>query len=329
MASYRKRGKTWTAEIWRKGVRQARTFRTKLEAQHWASGIETEIESGRYNRVPDKPFADLLDRYGREVTVTKRGKRPELHRLAAISRDPLGSVRLPELGPPDFAGWRDRRLKVVSAAAVLRDWTILSHACRIARREWHWLDSDPMEGVRRPKQNKPRERIATDAEVERILIALGYDDETPPVLVMQRVGAAWLFAIETGMRQGEIAGLLETDVDLHRSVAHLRQTKNGQERAVPLSPRARDILRHVRAVTKPDPRWFGMNVSQVTPLFIKARKAAMIDNLTFHDSRRMATTRLSKKMDVLDLARMIGHRDIRQLMTYYRMDAEAVAKLLR
>jgi integrase len=165
--------------------------------------------------------------------------------------------------------------------------------------------------------------------VERILIALGYDDETPAALVMQRVGAAWLFAIETGMRQGEIAGLLETDVDLHRSVAHLRQTKNGQERTVPLSPRAMDILRRVRTVTKPDPRWFGMNVSQVTPLFIKARKAAMIENLTFHDARHAAITRLAKKLDVLSLARMVGHRDIRQLMVYYNPDAEELAKRLR
>lgn len=42
----------------------------------------------------------------------------------------------------------------------------------------------------------------------------------------------------------------------------------------------------------------------------------------------MAVTRLSKKLDVLDLARVIGHRDVKMLLTYYEADAEALAKKL-
>jgi integrase len=50
--------------------------------------------------------------------------------------------------------------------------------------------------------------------------------------------------------------------------------------------------------------------------------------LTFHDARHEATTRLAGKLQVLDLARVTGHRDIKQLMTYYNKDARELAELL-
>ena len=330
MASFRKRGKSWTAEVWRKGVRQTATFRTKLAAQAWAAELETAIETGRHRTIPDRPFRDLLDRYGREVSAHKRGSRAELHRIAAIGRDPLGDIHLPDLRAEHFVAWRDRRLKVVSGASVSRDWSIISHALKTARIEWGWIDTSPLEGLRRPRSNPPRKRVATPAELERMMIALGYDDETAPVTVGQRVGAAFLFAIETGMREGEIGKLLADHVDLDAAVASLPASicKNGDARQVPLSKRAIDILKHVRTVTKPDLRWFGMNPTSICPLWTRARDRAMVDGLNFHDSRHMAITQLSQKLDVLSLARMVGHKDIRQLMTYYNPDAADLAKRL-
>jgi integrase len=42
----------------------------------------------------------------------------------------------------------------------------------------------------------------------------------------------------------------------------------------------------------------------------------MIDDLTFHDTRHEAISRLAKKLQVLGLARMVGHRDLRMLQIY-------------
>lgn len=58
------------------------------------------------------------------------------------------------------------------------------------------------------------------------------------------------------------------------------------------------------------------------------RIRAKIDDLTFHDSRHDAITRLAQKLSVLQLARMVGHRDIRSLQTYYNETAESMARLL-
>lgn len=42
-------------------------------------------------------------------------------------------------------------------------------------------------------------------------------------------------------------------------------------------------------------------------------------------SSHTAITLLAKKLAVLDLARMVGHRDLRQLMIYYNESAEDIA----
>ena len=72
----------------------------------------------------------------------------------------------------------------------------------------------------------------------------------------------------------------------------------------------------------------GVTAGTVSTIFRKAVSDAGIDNLKFHDSRHEATTRLAQRLMVLDLARVTGHRDIRQLMTYYNKNARELADLL-
>lgn len=55
---------------------------------------------------------------------------------------------------------------------------------------------------------------------------------------------------------------------------------------------------------------------------------AKLGDLAFHDSRHDAITRLAQKLNVLQLARMVWHRDIRSLQTHYNETAESMARLL-
>jgi hypothetical protein len=63
-------------------------------------------------------------------------------------------------------------------------------------------------------------------------------------------------------------------------------------------------------------------------LFRKIRQRASLEDLHFHDSRAEAIWRLSKKLDVLQLARVIGHRDLKSLLIYYDESASELAKRL-
>jgi integrase len=70
---------------------------------------------------------------------------------------------------------------------------------------------------------------------------------------------------------------------------------------------------------------FGLASGVLSSLFKRGTERAGVAGLTFHDSRHEAITRLAKKLDVLKLARMVGHRDIKQLMTYYNETAAEIA----
>ncbi|MDC8446074.1 MAG: site-specific integrase [Nitrosomonas sp.] len=325
MASFRKKGNGWEASICKKGIRTSKTFDTKLAASHWAAETEKEIISGKHGEIPNKTFGDLLTRYAETVSVTKRGAQWEQHRINAFLRDEFTDVKLSHLKPEIFSAWRDRRLASVTAGTVLREINLLSHAINTAIKDWGWLKVNPLSGIRRPSEPLPRDRIITDREIEKLLFSLGYDHGRKPVGVSERVGAAMLFAIETAMRAGEIAKLTWDYVNIEKKTARLIETKNGHKRDVPLSSEAIRILVQVRSDTE---SVFNLEASQIDVNFRKAKDRCMIEDLHFHDLRHTAITRLASKLNVLELARCVGHRDLRQLQIYYNETAEEMAKKL-
>lgn len=315
MATFRKRGKKIYAEISVHGRRKSKSFDTKTEAKIWAAEAERllriETEKGIDTTLT---VEDMLKRYQAEVSPQKKGARWESIRIDLLLRDKLSEEKLSEIKPTHIADWRDRRLKDVKSSTVNRELNLLSNAFQVARKEWHWIEASPVTDVKRPKDPPHRDRRITDEEIEMMCVALGFNGEI--VTKSSRVGAAFLFAIETAMRRSEICGIKRESIQ--GRVAHLPKTKNGQARQVPLSKRALELLEIVDYD-------FGLQPDQLTALFNRATKKTPIKNLTFHDTRHEAITRLAKKVDVLDLARIVGHRDIKMLMTYYNKSAEDIA----
>ncbi len=322
MATFTKRGKSWRVQVRKAGQSHCETFPNKVQAQEWAAQIEADIIGGKLGRSPDKTFGDLIDRYIREVTVTKRGARPEKLRLERLKRDKLSQVKLADLAPDNFADWRDRRMKEVGNASVIREFTTMSHACTVAVKEWRWLRENPLSNVRRPPETPPRQRLITQDEVDRILLVCGSDYSTK----MGRVGAAFEFAIETAMRAGEICGLTWDFV--FENHVHLPTTKNGNSRDVPLSGAAKLLLTRLLESNLGE-HCFGLSSSVLDTLFRRSRDRALVDGITFHDSRALALTRLSKRLNIMQLARVSGHKDLSILQNvYYRESVSDIAALL-
>ena len=318
----------WRAYVTCNGVKASKVFVLKAKAIAWANRIEIELEDSKNGSVPDKTFGQLMQRYLDEVSVNKKGNRSEALKIGKFLReDDLAKVKLIDLNERDIAAWRDRRLEVVQGASVKREWNILGNACNIAVREWKWLKANPMKLVKRPESSPPRDRTATDVELEEIHRQLGDDLNQ----VIGRIGMIARFALETAMRAGEITDLIWENVLFDKQKVKvgygLVQKTASAKREVPLSVEA---IRILEAMPRGEPTdsVFNVNSAQLDALFRKARDKAMIEDLNFHDLRHTAITRLAKKMDVLPLAKMIGHKDLRMLMIYYNPSATDLAKLL-
>jgi len=317
MASIRKVGKKYRVELYRNGQRESSMFHTKAEASAWALQREAELD-GR--ALPFRKLSEAFVRYAAEVSPTHRGERWEVLRLKAIGTHKIANKPIAKLSTEDLIDWRDNRLKQVSKGTVLREMNLLGSVLEHARKEWRWIRENPIKDVTKPRQPKGRKRRVSQDEIDRLITASGYTGAHESMLHI--TVAAFLFAIETGMRSGEILALEWSDVD-ERKVT-LRQTKNGDSREVPLSPKARLLLAALRCFDKPFPVRTGTRDALFRKLVVKAG----IPNLHFHDSRSEAIFRLSKKLDVLELARVIGHQDINSLRHYYNTTADELADRL-
>ncbi|CAM2175500.1 Phage integrase family protein [Burkholderia latens] len=336
MASYRKRGKTWRAEVARGGIRESSSFDTKAEAIAWATKLEAEIDAGKrrsYSKIP-KTLSDGFDEYLEKISPGMAKHEWNKQRLKFF-RESLGSVvgeLMRTIKPEAIAAWRDGRLKAVKPSTVNRDLNLLSAVFTAAMDEWKWIHSNPVHEVKRPRNPRSRDRRVPERDAAAMCTALGLTDEGKIEKNEHYVALAFLLALETAMRQVEIVQLTWSNVHFEARYVHLPRTKNGDARDVPLSTRAVELLKRLPRV-EGEERCFPIKQARVDYLWRSnrnrlAKKMPEIADLKFHDSRHEATTRLAKKLHVLALARMIGHRDLKSLMIYYDETAAELAARL-
>ena len=284
----------------------------------------------------------LLDRYLTDVVPTKRGADVEKVRIKTLQRDSLSKHKLSALSPLVLVDWRDRRLAAGAAGATVnRELNVISAVINWARKDLMVSMDNPVAAIRRPPAGKSRDRRLEPGEDVRLLKALSdhSGQEAREDGKKYRVGTRnpWIkplarLALETAMRRGEILALEWENVDLQRQTAFLPETKNGESRTVPLSTRAVAILKDLQTGKGQADlvgKVFPVSANAVKLAFARARKRAGLDDFRFHDLRHEATTRLADKLDnVLELAAVTGHKDLRMLKRYYHPRAEDLAKKL-
>lgn len=330
----KQRGK-WRAEIAVGGVRESQVFETKAAAVAWAGKEEAALRDASRGTFPKKSLLDAMERYATDVSPKKKGGAWEETKLLAIAAqlgavDGAGNVAakvISKVTTDDLAKWRDERLKTVTKGTVQREINLLRNVFTIARKEWKWVGPNPFSDMGQPGENAPRTRRPLWSEVKLICRWLNY--RTGHVETKQQeVALAFLVGLRTGMRAGEILSLCDERVDLASRVArvpHKMQHQTGRLREVPLTRHGVRLLRHVAGRGQ----FFSVSSASLDALFRKARDRLGIRDLHFHDSRAEALTRLARKVDVMTLARISGHKDLRVLLeTYYRESAADIAKRL-
>ena len=324
MATFRKRGGKWRAIVRHKDIgTQARSFHTKQTAIKWFISVEEQLEAASFGalRPTHITLGELVKRYSNEVTPAKRAATTELRRLQRLIRDSLSSLRVSQLTSQAIAAFRDRRL-LDGRRTCHYDLILIRHCLKIAINEWGlMLSSNPVNRVKMPPSPPARNRRLESGEFERLKEA-AKQTKNPhiwPIIV---------FAIETGMRRGEILGLRWEHVDLDRRIAYLPLTKNGSSREVPLSTKAAQVLARQRQhsdTTSPFP---------VTPngfrlAWDRLRSRAGLVDLRFHDLRHEAISRFFELgLNIPEVAVISGHKDPRMLFRYTHLRAEEIVHKL-
>jgi len=325
MASFEKVKTGYRAHVQSKGQRDSGTFPTKREAQLWAAQKEIEFQTVAKGRVGELKFTHAaFTRYAEEVCPTHKGERWEIVRIEKLKRE-FPNIALAQVDQKHIQAWRDTRLFSVGPSSVLREMKLLNSIFEHCRREWHWITVNPCVEVKRPKAPKHRERVISASEIRLMLRALGYPRRE---LASNAVAHAFLLALRTGMRAGELAVVEWCMVRPNFIRLPPENTKNGLGRDVPLSNKAKRLLAKMRGYH--DTSVFDVGAASIDVLFRKARDKAGLSGFTWHDSRHTAATWIGRsgKWSVIELCKAFGWSDPRMAMIYVNPSADDLAAKL-
>lgn len=342
----------YAVEIRRKGITVNDTFLTLEDARIYRDRALSEIRASRFEsptQLKQTTFADLVDLW---LQRNPNGSTKDRNRFKFLKTFDFAKMTLHELKSSIFATFRDDRLNgnpkknIVKRApdTVRNDLAAASKLFELARTDWGFPSlKNPLKDVKRPR-SVARERRLLEIEEPHLRAAL--EGGRNPMLKH-----VVLFALESAMRQQEIAALTWSRVDLKQGTAKLRgrDTKTKKPRTVTLTDEAIEILREVQKYQKPNTPVFHCTQDAIDNgwehILYRAREsyykecrqkavepeAAVFADLRFHDLRHEATSRFVSRLGNLSHVQSItGHETLAMLQRYtHLMVADVRAALDR
>ncbi|MDK4539559.1 site-specific integrase, partial [Kingella kingae] len=142
-------------------ISKAAVFPRKADAEAWAAKTEADWQTMRFGGSPNILFAEVLERYKKEVSPKKRGWKNEINIIERVLKTPLAQVRLPNLSELHFQEWANGRMADIAQSSVRREWNVLSHVCSVASKQWRLLPENFMLRLDKPNHGKERTQRVT------------------------------------------------------------------------------------------------------------------------------------------------------------------------
>ncbi|WP_043756051.1 site-specific integrase [Imhoffiella purpurea] len=325
MATIRKRGDRYHVQIRKKGHPPlTKSFAKKSDALTWAKTVESRIERGVFldtSQAQQHTLSEVLERYQTEILprLSSTALTSDPYRLATLNQH-LGKLSLASLSPSQISRYRDIRLELVSPGSVSKELGLLSRVLSAAIKCWgiNLPHGNPITHIKMPVSPPGRDRRISEEEEQSILQALEHNP---------RMKALVIFAIETGMRRGEICNMQWGHINWASRILHIPKTKTDTPRTIPLSQKALEAL---NALPRQDEGlvWGGQPHS-ISQAFRRACKRVGIEDLHLHDLRHEATSRFFEKgFNTMEVSSITGHKDLRMLKRYTHIRAETLVHRL-
>jgi len=305
-----KRGNTWWMSFTYRGQQVRRSTGTgdKRLAEAILSKVKVQIIEGRFfekQEAQERSLAELMDRYANEHAARRANHRRELTSIQNL-KNFFGNPTLDHITPKLIVAYKNKRYTDgVKPATINRELATLKKAFNLARREWEWCTDNPVCRVSMERENNTRDRWLTVEEEQRLLPAT----------------APWLrevivFAVNTGMRMGEILALTWAGVDLFRRTVTVFRSKNGERRTIPINSIVLDLLKHKYAarsrmtdVLFHSQAGTSLDGSNIRRGLNAALRLAKIQDFHFHDLRHTFATRIVQAgVDLYKVQRLLGHK---------------------
>jgi len=338
----KKNGKTtYTALIRIKGYPPlSATFDRLTDAKDWVGQHENKMRRGK--KIKDvearkHTLAELIDRYVEFELPQRKSDKDKFKMQLYWWKDKIGAYLLSDITPSLLSQYKDLLGKEPSPkpkngkttrsnATINRYMACLSIVLSKAVKEWEWMEENPMFKVAKKKEPKGRIRFLSEDERKNLLTECKKISKELYLLV--------LTALSTGARYGEIINLKWANIDFENRIFHFMDTKNGEDRGVPISSAIYKELfefskvRNIKSdyvFIRPD----GQKLLYFRDRFTDAVENAEIENFRFHDLRHTAASYLAMNgASLLDIAEILGHKTLAMVKRYSHLTKKHTAEIL-
>jgi integrase len=198
-----------------------------------------------------------------------------------------------------------------------------------AVKERRLLDRNPVGDISRKKESRGRTRFLSDVERGALLDACA-NSGWPTLRTLV------LLAITTGARRGELLSLRWSDVDLKAGRALVRETKNGEQRTLPLAGKALEALRELKLQGSARSEHVFLQPSGLPGPYehfdahwYAALETAAIADFHFHDLRHTTASMLAAQgASLLEIADVLGHKTLAMVKRYSHLVVDHKAKVI-
>ncbi len=316
MALYQ-RGRIWYADYYAgaKRIQESTGTPNRREAEKFLALRSSEIQRGVYVKPTPIPLADFGERYLKHAKLHKRSWRRDQQMFRHL-RDFFGEVNLGSITPLRVEAYQQHRVRSVSPSTVNRELAMLKHMFNLAERWQLHQGANPVRLVPFLREDNLKFRTLSEAEERKLLSC------SPPYL-----REMILFAINTGLRSGEIFRLSweEIDLELKRIKPIVRKTR--RPLAVPLNETAYEVLVGRYAVRHGPYAFYNPSTGdrfKDCKLGLKGSlRRAGLTGITWHTFRHTFATRLTRSgVDLVTVKELLGHSTVAVTMRYAHSNDE-------
>jgi integrase len=320
-----KRGGVYWTYVWIDGVRRAKSTGTanRRQAETIDQRFKEELNlerQGIRQLSPHMTFGELAARF-----LAGGSRRPyHVDRLKALlpyfSEMPIG--RINRSMAQDYRRYRHSNKKLTETT-VNRDLQALRHFLFWAVDEG-LLAANPLSRMRLvPERRKPRPVLSLSDELKLLAAASGH---FKPIV---------MFALDTGMRRGEVLNQRWEHVDFDRRLLMVTKSKTagGEGREIPLTERVHEFLVANRQEAGLLFTFKGKPLLRTKTAWKATVRRAGIRYLRFHDLRHTFNTRLMEAGVMQEVRKaLMGHssgKDVNSIYTHveFPVKREAIRKL--
>lgn len=323
MALYR-RGRKWYADFYdgKARVQVSTGTANRREAEKFLALRLSEIERGEFVKPAKITLAELGQQYMDFAKANKRSWLRDQQILAHLN-GAFGTMLLPEITALPIERYKLGRLKAVSPATVNRELAGLKRLFNLAEDWGLFRGRNPVKGVRFLDENNLKLRTLTEAEETALLSSCS------PYLQ-----DLVIFALNTGLRLGEILNLKWEEVDIDKGILRMMVRKTRRMLELPLNDKALSVVRGWHGVRKCQYVFYNPETGgQWKDLWLGLKKScrkAGIEDVTWHTFRHTFASRLNGNgADLVTVKELLGHADIKTTMRYAHSNRDAKASAVR